>query len=183
MSLPASAPPVRTAASTPSPSTIRVLPIVGAIFGLPVVFIADAAVGLTGGPMFLLWAMAAVTPLAVYGIARLSRLPSGGPRAMLCLVALAGLLTGEIIAANAITGDDGQRCVLLSTKVVVARSQCAGRGGVGRGGSGQPADRVVLRRHRDQRRRHRPGRVALRAGHQRTRRGRRGRGQRGRFRR
>jgi hypothetical protein len=129
MSLPLGPPTVRRVTSTVEPSTIGGLLVAGAIFGLPVMGIADVAVGLTGGPMFLLWAMAAVTPLAVYGIARLSRLPSGGLRAALCLVALAGLLTGEIIAANAITGDDGQRCVLLSTQVVVARSQCAGQDG------------------------------------------------------
>jgi hypothetical protein len=132
---------VRRTTSTVDPSTIGGLLVAGAVFGLPVIGIADLAVGLTGGPMVLLWAMAAVTPLAVYGIARLSRLPTGGPRATLCLVALAGLLTGEIIAANAITGDDGQRCVLLSTNVVVARSQCGGEDvdapddGSGAGGS------------------------------------------------
>jgi hypothetical protein len=124
MSLPLSPPTVRRTTSTVDPSTIGGLLVAGGIFGLPVVGIGDVAAGLTAGPMFLLWAMAAVTPLAVYGIARLSRLQKGGPRAMLCLVALAGLVTGEIIAANAITGDDGQRCVQVSTMLVVARSQC-----------------------------------------------------------
>jgi hypothetical protein len=120
---------------------VAVLVVLGVIFSFLVTGIAATPAGLVPLTGLLLFVLVAMTPLVVAEASYLlrrrgpewlrsagRRLPQG-VRVAAAIAAVAGLITGEIIAARAVTGDDGKRCVEFATMVVVGPSHCENQGG------------------------------------------------------
>jgi hypothetical protein len=124
---------------------VAVLVALGVIFSFLVTGIAYTPARLVPLTGLLLFVLVAMTPLVVAeashllrrlatarrgrGWYRPARSPlAEGARFVLAIAAVGGLITGEIIGARTLTGNDNQRCVNLSTMVVVARSRCEDQG-------------------------------------------------------
>jgi hypothetical protein len=127
---------VRRSASRRGGSPVRWL-LWMSIVAAAVTWLSYGLAGLVPGTGFLLFAMVLVSLWSVvlagrYLVGRADpymrwtawrrvRALLGGAGALVLAV---GLLTGAIIAAKAVTGNDGQRCVNRVTMLVVSRSYC-----------------------------------------------------------